>query len=78
MNTGKIQGRSSPKFHTFHPKKYTKVHTTKKGASPFHFVGFTEYLEQMSKQYKGLGKTDPDPNPFLVLGLSKKVGVRRV
>ena len=75
MNTGIIQGRSSPKFHTFHPKKYTKVHTTKKGASPFHFVGFTEYLEQMSKQYKGLGKTDPDPNPFLVLGLSKKVGV---
>ena len=74
MNTGIIQGRSSPKFHTFHPKKYTKVHTTKKGASPFHFVGFTEYLEQMSKQYKGLGKSDSDRDTFLVLRLSKRSG----
>jgi hypothetical protein len=74
MNTGKIQGRSSPKFHTFHPKKYTKVHTTKKGVSPFHFVGFTEYLEQMSKQYKGLGKTDSRPGPIFGSRIVKKSG----
>jgi hypothetical protein len=71
-------GKEFPKIPHISPKKVHKSTHYKKGVSPFHFVGFTEYLEQMSKQYKGLGKTDPDPNPFLVLGLSKKVGVRRV
>jgi hypothetical protein len=64
-----IQRRNTTKFHTFHPKKYTKLHTIKKGEAPFHFVGFTESFGQMSNKYKGLGKRDPDPNPFLVLGL---------
>lgn len=66
MNTGKIQGRSSPKFHTFHPKKYTKVHTTKRG--------FTDYFRQMSNQYKGVQKTHSNRDTFLVLRLSKRSG----
>jgi hypothetical protein len=51
-------GKEFPKIPHISPKKVHKSTHYKKGVSPFHFVGFTEYLEQMSKQYKGLGKSD--------------------
>jgi hypothetical protein len=68
----KYSGNTAPRpnrIPQIFPKKVTELHTIKKGASPFHFVGFTESFGQMSNKYKGLGKRDPDPNPFLVLVL---------
>jgi hypothetical protein len=50
------------------PKKVTELHTIKKGASPFHSVGFTEYLGQKER---GEGKS-PKPQPIFGSRIVKK------